>query len=68
VDDGVRPLWVSEQLGQRLNPAEARCWSVFRPPAGERGDDLGVRLFGRHDAQSLGRTPSDESPRARRAR
>jgi hypothetical protein len=39
---------------------------MFRPPAGERGDDLCVRLFGRHDAQSLGRTAPDQTLRARR--
>ena len=55
VDDRVSPLWIAKQLGQRPDPAEARCWAMFRPAAGERGDDLCVRLFGRHDAQSLGR-------------
>jgi hypothetical protein len=27
---------------------------VFGPPASERGDDLRVRLLGRHNVQSLG--------------
>jgi hypothetical protein len=27
---------------------------MFWPPTGERGDDLAMSLFGRHDAQSLG--------------
>ena len=28
---------------------------MFRPAAGERGDDLGMSVSGRHDPQSLGR-------------
>jgi hypothetical protein len=34
---------------------------MFGPSAGELGDDLGVGLFGRHDAQSLGVAPSDQN-------
>ena len=54
VDDRVHPLWIAQQLGQRPDPSEAGCYPMFGPPAGERGDDLGVSLFSRHDAQSLG--------------
>ena len=55
VDDGIHPLGVAQEFGQRPDPPQAGCDTMFRPATGERGDDFGMSLFGRHDAQSLGR-------------
>jgi hypothetical protein len=34
---------------------------MLGPSAGERGDDLGMSVFSRHNAQSLGREPARQS-------
>ena len=62
MDDGIHPLGIAQEFGQRPDPPQAGCDTMFRPATGERGDDFGMSLFGRHDAQSLGRCRVNAPP------